>query len=348
MMRVQKTWAVEAAIWAVVLGLVGEAVLGKDVKLVVHPQKISAEAGKYALLPPAASLTEGDAAPLYDKAIKALPPEKDRNQGSKWLALPVEQFPLEEVQGVLERSMEGLRGAARAVRCRECTWPKLTSGPAQTAQAEELRRLRVIVQLWARYEIVQGSPEGAILALQTGFGFARHVAPASTSLQFMLGVAIANSMGHEVEQFIQMEDAPNLYAALAALPRPFVDVEKAIERDKAIVSELPPELKKKMTSEQLESQLKAGHDELRLLAKRLDRNLALLQCVEAIRSYAAMHGGQLPKTLAEITEVAVPKDPISGAAFRYTRTGAAAVLESAVPSGSNAKDEMRYEITVKN
>ena len=58
--------------------------------------------------------------------------------------------------------------------------------------------------------------------------------------------------------------------------------------------------------------------------------------------------GQLPQTLAEVTEVSLPKDPMNGTAFRYTRTGATAVLESATPAGGGAKDVTRYEITVKN
>jgi len=110
-----------------------------------------------------------------------------------------------------------------------------------------------------------------------------------------------------------------------------------------------------MTRAQFENELKQGEERLKtlperlgVLAKRFDRDLALLQSLEAIRSYAASHGGQLPQTLAEITEVSVPKDPMSDAAFRYTRTGATAVLESATPAGGGAKDVTRYEITVKN
>jgi len=244
--------------------------------------------------------------------------------------------------------MEGLRGVARAVRCRECNWPKLTDGPALSASAEELRRLRVIVQLWARYEIIQGGPEGAILALQTGFGLARHVAPGPNPLQFTVGVAMAGSMCREVEQFVQMEDAPNLYAALAALPKPFVDVEKAIEIDKAMAVKvkLPPGVK--MTREEIESQMKASHEQLRRLATRLERDVAALQCIEAIRSYAASHGGQLPQTLGEITGVPVPRNPVTGEPFRYTWTGSAAVLESAAGPGRDKNEENRYEIVVKN
>jgi hypothetical protein len=229
MLHARASRMVAVTIWVALLGLACQAALGREVKLTICPRKASAEVGKYSLLPPAASLIDGDAVPLYDKAIKALPPEKDRNQGSKWLALPLEQFPVEEVQKVLERSLEGLRGAARAVRCRECNWPTMTDGVALSAHIEEFRRLRVVVQLWARYELAQGNPEGAIVAIRTGFGMARHLAQAPSLLQFMVGVGNAASMCLELEDFVQMEEAPNLYAALAALPRPFVDAEKAIE-----------------------------------------------------------------------------------------------------------------------
>ena len=76
--------------------------------------------------------------------------------------------------------------------------------------------------------------------------------------------------------------------------------------------------------------------------------MAILQSVEAIRSYAASHQRQLPQTLAEIAEVSVPQDPLSGQAFRYSRTGATAVLESPARPGGEKREELRYEIVVKN
>ena len=45
---------------------------------------------------------------------------------------------------------------------------------------------------------------------------------------------------------------------------------------------------------------------------RIDRQLAGLRCVEAIRLHAATHGGNLPRALAEITDVPLPIDPITG------------------------------------
>jgi hypothetical protein len=346
MVRTREGLTAKAVAWVVLLGIICRPGLGREVRLTIYPQKASAEAGEYSLLPLPASLTEGDAFPLYQKAIQALPAEKDRNQASKWLALSIEEFPVDQVQEVLQRSMEGLRGAARAVRCRDCNWPKLTDPAALTASVEEFRRLRVVVQLWAHYEIAQGGSEGALLALRTGFGLARHIGQGPSLLQLMVGVAAAGSMCREVEQFVQLEDAPNLYAALAALPKPFVDVEKVIEADKTTVVQLWPGVQ--MTREQIENQMKASYEQVRLLARRLERDVAALQCLEAIRSYAASHSGQLPPTLGEITEVPVPRNPLTGEPFRYTRTSAVAVLESAAGPGRDQKEGNRYEIMVKN
>jgi hypothetical protein len=60
---------------------------------------------------------------------------------------------------------------------------------------------------------------------------------------------------------------------------------------------------------------------------RLERNLDALQVVEAVRLHAASHGGTLPATLEEVTDVPVPIDPATGKPFAYTRTEAGALLE---------------------
>jgi len=105
---------------------------------------------------------------------------------------------------------------------------------------------------------------------------------------------------------------------------------------------------KLLSSKQLEKQMKPMHDRTRAIAKRLDSDLAILQCVEAIRAYAASHGGQLPPTLADVKDISIPKDPMCGEAFRYARTGSTAVLASTAPAGGEKADEVHYEIVVKN
>ena len=339
--------AAATLVWLVGLGLAGAPTFGRDVKLVVRPQKAAAEVGKYALFPAAASLTEGDAVPLYEKAVKALPGKALGDQVEKWVKMPVDQLPMDEAEKALAQCVESLKGAARAIKCRECKWPALAS-ESRTANLQQYRDLTWAIRLWARYEIAQENYEGAVLALQTGFGMGQHLMQGPTLLEYLTAVGAASWVCRDIEEFVLAGEAPNLYAALAALPKPFTDVDRLIEEDKKAIGSEPPT---GMTRAQFESALERlpkQYEQVRIVAKRLETDLAALQCVEAIRSYAASHGGQLPQTLGDITEVTVPNDPMSGGAFRYTRTGATAVLESPAPAGTDAKDAIRYEITVKN
>jgi hypothetical protein len=345
--RLGYTMAAATLVGLIGLSLAGVPAFGREVKLTVRPQKVSAEAGKYVLLLPAASLTDGDAMPLYEKAVKALPGKAMNDQVRRWLEMPIEQLPIDPVGDALEQYIGSFKCAAQAIKCRECKWPASTPETA-TANLQQYRNLGSVLRLWARYEIAQENYDNAVLALRTGLGMGRHLTQGPTPVEYLVGVAIAATMCGEIEEFVQAGEAPNLYAALAAVPKPFADVEKVIEADRKAIPSEPPA---GMTQAQFESdlgRLPKQYDRVRILAKRLDVNWAALQCAEALRSYAASHGGQLPQTLAEITEVSVPKDPMSGAAFRYTRTGAMAVLESATPPGGDAKDATRYEITMKN
>jgi len=348
MVRAHEIRSLGVGAWVVVLSLITQTAPGREVKLVICPQKVSAEAGEYTLLPPQVALTDADAVPLYDKAIKALPGKASDNQVQQYLKMEIDKLPADQVEQALRPYVESLKYAAQATKCRGCKWP---AGKLETftVKVEEWHKLAYAVQLWAREEIAQDSPEGAILSLQIGFGMARHFVQGSNILLCSRGMSTASMMCREIERYVQMEDAPNLYAALAALPRPFfADVEKVIESEERGFPSKPPA---GVTRAQFESDLKsskASHDYWRALAKRLDSDLAALQCVEAIRSYAASHGGQLPQTLAGIKEASTPNDPVTGAAFRYMRTGAMAVLETTAPAAANEKDVLRYQIVVKN
>jgi hypothetical protein len=59
---------------------------------------------------------------------------------------------------------------------------------------------------------------------------------------------------------------------------------------------------------------------------RLDRHIAQLRCLEALRLYAAAHEGKLPARLADITEVPIPVDPATGQPFVYQLSGDGATL----------------------
>ncbi len=78
----------------------------------------------------------------------------------------------------------------------------------------------------------------------------------------------------------------------------------------------------------------------------VDRRLAILQCIEAIRMYAALHEGRLPVSLADMAQSPAPMDPITGKEFVYTTTGNQATLEGPAPSGDDPSHVVRYELTL--
>ncbi len=82
---------------------------------------------------------------------------------------------------------------------------------------------------------------------------------------------------------------------------------------------------------------------------RINRRFAALRCVEAIRLYAAAHGGKLPARLEEIKEVPVPTDPYLGRPFVYRLGKDMATLEGPPPAGekANAGNALIYELTLK-
>jgi hypothetical protein len=84
-------------------------------------------------------------------------------------------------------------------------------------------------------------------------------------------------------------------------------------------------------------------------AARLDRRVAALRCVEALRLYAAAHGGEPPARLADVHEVPVPADPVTGQPFDYRLEGDRAVLSAPPPPGEvpDARNSLRYELTFK-
>jgi hypothetical protein len=155
-------------------------------------------------------------------------------------------------------------------------------------------------------------------------------------MQAMVGTAIGALVCREVELFIEGKDSPNLYWALANLPRPLVDVTNAIDSETANLKGYNILVRRQMAK-----QLKPSHDRM---ANRFGNNLNVIQCVEAIRHYAATHDGRLPEKLSDITDLELPKDLFTGKSFEYRRTARGAVVQSAMPAGGDAVDMTRYEV----
>jgi hypothetical protein len=78
----------------------------------------------------------------------------------------------------------------------------------------------------------------------------------------------------------------------------------------------------------------------------VERNLAALRVVEALRIHAALHDGKLPDKLDDVTLVPIPNDPGTGGPFEYRREGDTATLVSTVPDDPLSVG-LRYRLTVR-
>ncbi|MHC4533444.1 MAG: hypothetical protein ACYS6K_05785 [Planctomycetota bacterium] len=83
------------------------------------------------------------------------------------------------------------------------------------------------------------------------------------------------------------------------------------------------------------------------LQARLNRNIALLRTIEAIRMFAAEHSGQLPGSLTEITSVPIPADPVTGKDFIFRRIDSQNARLEAPVAPDERKRRPVYELTIK-
>jgi hypothetical protein len=81
---------------------------------------------------------------------------------------------------------------------------------------------------------------------------------------------------------------------------------------------------------------------------RVDRRLAQLRAVEAVRLHAAK-AGAVPQALAEVTAVPVPDDPATGKPFEYSAKGDTFTLSAPPPKGEapNPSNAFEYVVTVR-
>jgi hypothetical protein len=94
--------------------------------------------------------------------------------------------------------------------------------------------------------------------------------------------------------------------------------------------------------------LLSAYDKIRKAQLRLEQRLALLRHVEAVRLYAAAHGGKVPEQLSEIG-LPLPVDPFTGKPFVYTASGQTAGIKGSPPKGEEDKAvyNVRFLVTVK-
>ncbi|MBI2825616.1 MAG: hypothetical protein HYX69_13110 [Planctomycetia bacterium] len=425
---------------------------------------------KYRLLPSFLELRPGNAAVVYTKITGGLEFRNSKEWGdidekiSDWMSAPLDQIPREEARKALDHYSYHLDQVAAAARMETCDWqlPIRDERPwaIRLPEVQSARTIARAVALRARLEIAEGKYDDALRTLQTGFALGRHVAQGRTLINGLVGVAICAIMFEQVETLIRQPDAPNLYWAIMAMPRPLIDLRPGYDAEMHFVDFAFPKLQDpaaaRFSAEEWREMLdKIGnilaelgeppgrpdalvgpalavkvypqakarliasgrpadevermpvaqvvvlsimedyrrvHDEVfkwmfvpfwqrqpgeeaaeeairhardnmegfplievlpaaraaSMAQARIERRVAALAAVEAIRIYAAGHGGKVPARLTDITEAPVMIDPVTGQPFGYSAVERTATITAPAPAGMDRQyHAIHYEVTIK-
>ncbi|HZY84362.1 MAG TPA: hypothetical protein VFE78_06000, partial [Gemmataceae bacterium] len=226
----------------------------RPVRIALRPAAAPTPALRYRLLPALVEKAPGNAVEHYRKAVEALSRARKaagENDSTKrvsgWLDLTPAELPRDAVRKFLADYDEVFPHLDRAARCGHCDWGLTELARQQRyallAENQSLHELAGFLALRVRLAAAEGHTDEALRTLRTGFAFARHVGESPSVAGCLAGVEVAAAMIRELELLLSQPKAPNLYWALADLPRPFLDIRKPLEGERVAAYALFPGLR---------------------------------------------------------------------------------------------------------
>jgi hypothetical protein len=224
-------------------------------ELTLHPQPEPQPALKYRFLPDEFEMQEGNAAIYYLRAMGFLEQngvqerlaELRRNAREtakitgqsigdlppyNWQSTAPSELPLEQVKEYLALLAFQPRDLAAAKKLssfsldrniRDVENPTMLLLP----EVQVMRELARNQSLRCRVAIAEGRFEDAFEIIGQQHALARHISNDPILVSNLVGIAIAGIAWTDTLYLLQMPNTPNLYWALAALPKPLVDLRKA-------------------------------------------------------------------------------------------------------------------------
>lgn len=164
-----------------------------------------------------------------------------------WMDGPVSSMPVEDVREFMNQLQGIVHSAHDAARQRETEWNldvEELQGPETIefllSEFQEMRQLSRLLILDARVAIADGRFEDAIDDLRTNYRLSQDVQEPQLIINSLIGIAIS-TVGHKtVLDLIDAPDSPNMYWALASLPRPLHNMQEALSFEVRICSRIFP------------------------------------------------------------------------------------------------------------
>jgi len=233
-------------------GAKGEEESIKTVRLSLVAKDEPEYALEYLFETPHMDQRRGNGALLYDTALTLMEGVKsdfsdfDERNVNKWLNMKPEEMPLKEVRETASRFDRVIHYAELASKCEYCRWeyPIREEGLACVMpKLAGFRTLTRVLALKVRLAATDGDVDEAMRLLRIGISMGRDVGDGPFLVQGLVGIAINAMMMKEVQQLIELAEAPNLYWALTSLPRPLVDMHLAMQVESAMLYVELPELR---------------------------------------------------------------------------------------------------------
>lgn len=220
-------------------------------KMTVTPAAEPVPALKHRLTLRERELKPGNAATHYSRAFpeggvesiwKRLEKEYSDEELQQWYgqALPLNQLPLEKARKAAASFQDIIDNfVAPGSERLDCDWghgiiTELRGPDVYSFRLPEIQSMRAIsrgLMLAARVAVADHDYTQAINLLRMNYRLGENVAKSPFIVSGLVGLAVCSMGNAEVVEVIASPDSPNLYWALAELPRPLVDLRTSIRHE---------------------------------------------------------------------------------------------------------------------
>lgn len=223
----------------------------KTYQIVVTPAPEPDPPLKYALYPRSYECQSGNSVPYWYRAMFEFGREEEFgefNENMKlWLDGPINDLPVEQVSAFLSRFGSGLEDAQIAAMRAQTDWDLGLYDLRGTdtiyfllPEFQEARTLARLMTLQARLSVAKGNYEDALTWFRANFRLAHDVAQPETVINQLIGTAIVSIACDDLLDLVAAPGSPNLYWALAAIPRPPVDYRTSYEYEQTLAERYVP------------------------------------------------------------------------------------------------------------
>ena len=198
---------------------------------------------RYILIPDYADIKPGNAVPFYYRAIMRLGDidPKIISRMQTLAKLPASKLDLAEADQTLKFFSGVLDELRIAVHRERCDWDwrlRDRTGEGQTTfilqEIQEMRDFGRLLSLQSAVSLARRDFDASVESLMMGYRLAQDVGRPGILVNDLVGIAIAGVMNARVVDFIDTQGSPNLYWAIASLPRPLVSMRDGFQHERLL------------------------------------------------------------------------------------------------------------------